>query len=475
MYILMYFFMDLSLSPWLFELNRKRPVAFLLDSQSADIVIVGGGIAGVSTAYTILENTNKSVLLLEAHKIAHGATGHNAGQVASYFEKPFADIVKEFGIDLACEGQQYIESGWEILEGIYKKANLQTPLLQFSGYAGCKSYEEVLYQLKDIAYHRQFGNPKESILIAKNAAYIENIPSEYKECYTLVEHHDILSLLETENTDYTATLVKRKGCLNSALFTEELVGYLLKTYSERFTLAEHTPVKHIDLHENDATLYIEDKDFTVSAKHVVLCTNGFEKLSITNKKDNTDIDTKFHHLVRGAVGYMAGYLAPRDKAPIAISYLPDNARSDDARDAEPYFYLTRRPFENEKKEAHNLICVGGPEISLDDTNEYKKESHEFKGEAEEMIEKFLHTTYASAPKGKIDYRFRWHGLMGYTPNGLRCIGFEPCNNVLLYNLGCNGVGILSSLYGAKRISQLLSGEKLKPSIFDPQDKNCTRE
>jgi glycine/D-amino acid oxidase-like deaminating enzyme len=36
----------------------------------------------------------------------------------------------------------------------------------------------------------------------------------------------------------------------------------------------------------------------------------------------------------------------------------------------------------------------------------------------------------------------------------------------MYNLGCNGVGILPSIYGAKRIAQLLAGETLGPSIFD---------
>jgi hypothetical protein len=38
----------------------------------------------------------------------------------------------------------------------------------------------------------------------------------------------------------------------------------------------------------------------------------------------------------------------------------------------------------------------------------------------------------------------------------------------LYNLGCNGVGILTSIYGAKRISQIVAGEKLSQSIFDPK-------
>ena len=70
------------------------------------------------------------------------------------------------------------------------------------------------------------------------------------------------------------------------------------------------------------------------------------------------------------------------------------------------------------------------------------------------------------PNKKIDYVFTWHGLMGCTKNGVRLIGPEPKNPALLYNLGCNGVGILPSLYGGRQIARHLSGEKTEKSIFD---------
>jgi len=60
--------------------------------------------------------------------------------------------------------------------------------------------------------------------------------------------------------------------------------------------------------------------------------------------------------------------------------------------------------------------------------------------------------------------------MGYTTSGLRLIGPEPANPVLLYNLGCNGIGILTSIYGGKKISDFLAGKTMPPSIFDPKAK-----
>jgi glycine/D-amino acid oxidase-like deaminating enzyme len=63
----------------------------------------------------------------------------------------------------------------------------------------------------------------------------------------------------------------------------------------------------------------------------------------------------------------------------------------------------------------------------------------------------------------------WHGLMGYTKSRVRLIGFEPANPVLMYNLGCNGVGFLPSIFGGFRVANLLSAADTDPMIFDPQD------
>jgi glycine/D-amino acid oxidase-like deaminating enzyme len=80
----------------------------------------------------------------------------------------------------------------------------------------------------------------------------------------------------------------------------------------------------------------------------------------------------------------------------------------------------------------------------------------------------VRSVYADDPQREIDYLFTWHGLMGYTVNKLRLIGAEPKNPALLYNLGCNGVGLLPSIFGGEKISKIIDGESLPSSIFDPR-------
>ena len=457
-------------SPWIKQLNRTRPVDLLKKDTSADIVIVGGGIAGVTTAFFTLRNTDKTVILLEADKIAHGATGHNAGQITSYFERPLSELVEEFGLDLAIDGQRSIESGWNLLDQIVSEAKLQTPLYRFTGYAGLSSMEQLLGHLKNNTYRIQGGLQAETIVVAEEWEELKDIPKKYKGLYSTAAQKDLLSLLETTNQEYIASLSFQKGCMNSALYSEELIGYLISTYKDRFTFYEGSPVKTVRLKENGGTLDV--LKYTVKAKRIVLCTNGFENFTILNGF-GADIDTIFHHSIAGRIGYMSGYVEPINHPPTAISYFRKNNDGNDPT-GESYFYLTRRPHEHEGNNSHNFVCTGGPEKVLPNGAKYSRQ--EYCSEDERIvIEDFLLDTYAKYPKKETEFSFCWHGLMGYTPNGIRRVGPEPCNTVLLYNLGCNGVGILPSIFGGMRIARFLKGENVEQSIFDPKDQRCEVE
>ena len=453
--------MKTSISPWIRQLNHERPVRRLGSDLSADVVIIGAGIAGISTAFFALKKTHRSVVMLEKYKLAHGATGHNAGQVVTYFERAFRDIVADFGLDQAIEGQRAVESAWDLLELMYQEAGLDIPFSRFSGHAGFSSKSQVLNELEDNYLKAKGGIYIEPVYISENVDWLKEIPKKFKGLYQKEKHQVILDRLQTDNTSYLAVHSAAKGCINSALFCEGVLKYLERKYPERFALYEHATVNKIVLRRDHAL--IDATEHTVRAKNVVLCTNGFENLTILNDH-GLDIDTEFHHLVEGKVGYMSGYLEAYDKPPAAISYYSDVVSTI----KDPYFYLTRRMYEHEDKKQLNLICVGGPDISLEDRKEYIH-NYEFPEEAQGEIDAFLKNTYDTDPGHKIDYQFTWHGLMGYTPNGIRLIGSEPKNPTLLYNLGCNGVGILPSIYGGLRLSSILSGKKTEKSIFDPVD------
>jgi glycine/D-amino acid oxidase-like deaminating enzyme len=455
-------------SPWLAHQAQAHVHERLESSLTTDVVIVGAGIAGIATAYFTLRDTKHEVIVVEAARVAHGATGHNAGQLVSYFERPFHELVDEFGLDIAVQGQHDVYSAWELLAEMQKDLKLKTPCLTFTGYAGIADIETLLSHLDDALLKHSAGITTEQIYVSAKALKKLKLPRKYRTVFLSLPHQDILDRLESKDQKYIALLAGRKGCINSAAFTAEVALALLAKYPDRFNLFENTAVSQVELFEHKAIAHVGDHQ--IRAKRLVLCTNGFENFSITNRVGG-DVDTKFHHLVRGSVGYMAAFLEQPLEYPTAISYLPKQQSSAGAYDTEPYFYLTRRPYAHTGGVAReDLVCVGGPEFLLDDTRQYSKQ-HVYPDTAHKAIDAFLKKTYRHLGK-KLTFKFFWHGLMGYTPNGIRCVGAEPCNPVLLYNLGCNGVGILPSIYGGLRTASILRGQHLAPSMFDPQDQRC---
>src|SRR5437764_5630405 len=68
-------------SPWIAQLAPDGPPQPLGADMSADVVVVGAGIAGVATAFFVLRSTTRNVLLVERDRVARGATARNAGQL----------------------------------------------------------------------------------------------------------------------------------------------------------------------------------------------------------------------------------------------------------------------------------------------------------------------------------------------------------------------------------------------------------
>lgn len=452
-------------SPWISEIDRKRELRRLDKNHESKVAIVGGGVAGMTTAYFLLTSTQHQVALYEATKIAHGATGHNGGYLATYFERPFYRLVEQFGLDMAENAREEVENAWNLLDDIFAKTKLDVPLWKVAGYAGVKGLPELLVRLRNRALRVKKNVYTPKALVASTANYIEKIPKDLLQYCSFVSHEKVLEKLECKNPEYTVALPSKKGCMNSALFTEKLCEYLLENYADRFSVFEESKVNKIELKSSGAVLHFDH--YQSFAEQVVLCTNGFEHFAIQNTV-GPDIDTAFHHAVQGSVGYMSAFLEKPGHAPAAVSFLPENDTADDVYNSEAYFYLSRRPFEKDESK-HSLICVGGPESLYPDTTVYDREMHEYMLGAEDQFTAFLQKNYRYAPDLPMHYHYKWHGLMGYTPSGVRMVGFEPIHKSLMYNLGCNGLGLLPSISGGFRIARLLAGENLPPSIFDPLD------
>lgn len=469
-------------SPWLRQVKRTRPVITLTKDDTADVAIVGGGISGVATSYFLLHDTLSNVILMEMGRIAHGATGHNGGQAVAAFERTMLELSEKFGKIPVSEGQKAINSAWELLYSMIEETGIDVDLQEVTAHIALSSIDDVLYMLRESQLSEGLGLPKRDILLAESVA--KKIPEEYHSLFKIVLKKELDETLLTRDGSYICVLKAKAGLINSALFCEELVSWMLNQYSSRFRVYEDTLVKKIavgNLLDRGASNCISNGignsisnsthngngiqsgavlkagQNVVNAKHVVLCTNGYDELEIEGA------EASIKGTIQGVVGFLIGYMGENEREPAASVFFSSRRSGQ----PEGYFYLARRRYiEGPKRE---LTSVGGLDRPLGKNEKYRSEDIPEVEEYYSRLEEFYMKTAIDAPADIQDVKrdFSWNGLMGYTSSGVRVIGPDPRNPSLIYNLGCNGIGILPSIYGGKRIAQVIKGEILSSSIFDP--------
>lgn len=100
----------MSTSYWLDRSNSK-PI------NHYDIIVVGAGISGLSTAYWLnQEDPSLKIAVIEKHRIAFGATGRNAGFVTCGSVEHFNRMIGKHGEQKALEIWQFAEKNLELLK-----------------------------------------------------------------------------------------------------------------------------------------------------------------------------------------------------------------------------------------------------------------------------------------------------------------------------------------------------------------------
>jgi len=465
-------------SPRLDQLAPRPFFPVIQQDFSTDVVVVWWWIAWISTLYYILKNTDRKVTLLESYKIANGATWHNAGQIVPYFEKPFVDIVEEYGITMANQWQQAMLDARDRVQELVVTMDMEWVFEKFIWYAWCSTIEQIIESLQKNAIQNIQHIQYESILVSEDCIDLEKIPSMYEDRIHIVSQRRINQLLHTKWNKFIGVLARHAGTLNSALFCEKALQHITKHYHDRVQIYEFSPVDTIDLHEDKVKIttktsklnHLKDTpkqeySWTIKANQVILCTNGFENFTINNH-NWTEINKHFHEEVNGLIWYMSWYLDTAKQSPLAISYYLKPGELKAANDVENYFYLTRRQFHKDSK-IHSLICIGGPETKLNKKDRYIRHEEQPK-RAHKQMDNFLKKTFKTNSNHVTKYHYHRHGLMWFTKSWLRIIWPDRKNPKLMYNIGCNWVWILSSIHGWRKISQFLLGNITQASIFDPQ-------
>lgn len=101
-------------SYWVKHAGQKETYPSISKEMDANIVIVGAGLTGLSTAYYLSKVTN-DVFVLEADEVCYGASGRNTGKVTAQHGLLYKDIIEMYGRDFAL---QYYQANEEAIQSI---------------------------------------------------------------------------------------------------------------------------------------------------------------------------------------------------------------------------------------------------------------------------------------------------------------------------------------------------------------------
>jgi gamma-glutamylputrescine oxidase len=77
--------------------HHAEPFPELCGRREVEVCIVGGGFAGLNAALGLIERQVRDIVLLESHRIGHGASGRNGGFVFAGYSRGEAALLRELG------------------------------------------------------------------------------------------------------------------------------------------------------------------------------------------------------------------------------------------------------------------------------------------------------------------------------------------------------------------------------------------
>lgn len=132
----------------------------LTTDHSADVVIVGGGMTGITAGYLLAQEGQK-VILLEAGRILNGTTGHTTAKITVQHGLIYDELIQHFGEDKA---RLYYEANRDALNFIRKIAEsekIACELAEESAYVYASSEQSAKKLETERSAYERLGIPGE--------------------------------------------------------------------------------------------------------------------------------------------------------------------------------------------------------------------------------------------------------------------------------------------------------------------------
>ena len=398
-----------SLSYWL-ESTKPLVYSKLNNDINVDVVIVSGGIAGISCAY-MLSKGGKSVAVLEDGFIGSGETGRTTAHFVNALDDRYYELESYFGLDGIKLAAQSHTDAINLVEQIVKEENINCSFRRLDGYLFLHPHDNKDNIRKEFEAATNAGLPVE---------IVNEMPGITHPSGTFIRFPDQVTL-------------------HPLRYLEGLCLAIIGRGGQIFTTTHAEKVEESGVTTSDGR--------KVTAKHIIIATN-----------------TPFNNLV-----VMHTKQAPYRTYVIAAR-IPKNTVSDalwwDTGDHEsewsvyPYHYVRLHPIDDK----YDLLISGGEDHKTGQPEEENIEE-------EERYTALTEWTKKHFPLME-EIQYRWSGQVQEPVDGLGFIGKNPMNGDNIYiATGDSGNGMTNGTLAGIIIPDLINGKANKyTDLYNPSRK-----
>ena len=389
-------------------LDNVNPISYgrLTENKQVKIVVVGGGIAGVSIACRLSLNGHK-VMLVDDGNIGSGETGRTTAHLVTSLDDRYYNLQKVFGVQGASLAAKSHADAIDYAEYLINQFKIDCDFTRLPGYLFADPTDEPESLEKEFLAARESGigvsfSSSPSIAL-NNSKYCIVFPNQAK--------------------------------LHPLKFLKGLCDIITEKGNEIYT---DTHISEF----NDHYLITAD-GFKIEAQHIVIATNA-----PVNK------DSKIYLKQFAFRSYVIGALVPKNSIEDALFWDTGNFDADPFMP--PYHYVR---LQNYSEEQDVLICGGEDhKVGLINKDELKEE--ERYGKLETWMRNFF-------VAGEVIYK--WSGEVFETLDGLAHIGRNPGSDANVYIVtGDSGNGMTHGIIASFIIGDQIEGKLNKyENIYDP--------